>query len=68
MATLTPAYGRDYNNKAAVESDFRAGKEFILNDPVSRWDGKLCSIRDFKIGEDVKLRYKKETEAVIITV
>ena len=67
MATLTPAYGRDYKNKTDCENDFRAGKDFILND-MSRWSGKPCSIRDFKTGDSITLRYKKLTEAVIVKI
>ena len=26
---LTPAYGRDYKSKAAVQADFDAGKDFM---------------------------------------
>ena len=40
MITLTPAYGRDYKSKAAAQSDLDAGKDFILNDYASRWNGK----------------------------
>ena len=68
MATLTPAYGRDYKSKAAVERDFKNGMDFILNDPMSRWDGKPCSIRDFRAGEQIKLRYKRLTEAILVKV
>ena len=68
MATLTPMYGRDYKSKTDVENDFRAGKDFKLNDPTSRWDGKPCSIRDFKTGESVTLRYKRLEECCIVKV
>jgi len=37
---LTPAYGRDYKSKKAIQADLDADKDFILNDPMSRWDGK----------------------------
>lgn len=59
MAVLTPAYSRDYKTAQECEDDFRAGKDFIFHDPSSRWDGKPCSIRDFKTGEVIELRYKK---------
>lgn len=29
--TLTPAYGRDYKSKAAVQADLDAGKDFLAN-------------------------------------
>lgn len=68
MPTLTPAYGRDYKSAAAVRSDFNKGKDFLLNDVTSRWNGKPCSIRDFKVGTEIKLRYKKLTMVTIIKV
>jgi len=40
MITLTPAYGRDYKSKTAVLEDWNAGKDFIINDFSSPWDGK----------------------------
>lgn len=30
---LTPAYGRDYKSKAALEADLLAGKDFTANGP-----------------------------------
>jgi len=68
MATLTPAYGRDYKSQAEVEADFRAGKDFILNDFMSQWDGKPCSIRDFPAGTQITLRYKKKSNVIIVTI
>ena len=37
---LLPAYGRDYRNKASIQADLDANKDFILADITSRWDGK----------------------------
>lgn len=61
--TLTPAYGRDYKNRASVESDFRSGKDFI-HQP----SGSYCSIRDFEPGTLVQLRYNKQQQVHIIKV
>ena len=58
MATLTPAYGRDYKSKKEVLKDFLDGKDFIYNDPFRQC---YCSIRDFKPGDVVNLRYHKLT-------
>ena len=68
MTTLTPAYGRDYTSKKAAIKDFREGKDFILNDIMSRWDGKPCSIRDLKKGDSVKIRYGKLRKVMVVTV
>ena len=69
MITLTPAYGRDYKSKKAAEDDFRADKDFILNDIFSSWDGKPINrsqlIKDHKM---VKLRYNKLRKSAIVAV
>jgi hypothetical protein len=54
--TLTPAYGRDYKSKKAVLADWEAGKDFIIADITSRWDGKPANKSDLA-GETVMLRY-----------
>ena len=66
MKTLTPAYARDYRSAIAVIADYKAGKEFILNDITSRWNGKPCSIRDFP-SEHVILRYNRLRNTVVYT-
>jgi len=63
--TLTPAYGRDYSNKAEAITDFREGKDFKGNWPQG---STLCSIRDGMIGELVKIRYNRRTKAVFYTI
>lgn len=62
---LTPVYGRDYKNKLAVETDFRNGKDFVLN---SLGDQTYCSIKDFNPGVKVNLRYKKLMSVCIVSV
>ena len=52
---LSPAYGRDYKNKAAVVKDFADGKDF-QGDVSMRF--RYCSIRDLKPGDTAMLRYK----------
>jgi len=44
--TLTPAYGRDYKSKKAVLADWEAGKDFIIADIMSKWDGKPANKSD----------------------
>ena len=56
--TLTPAYGRDYPSAKAAKADYLAGKDFVLNDITSPYDGKYCSCRDFP-NQQVMLRYRK---------
>ncbi len=63
--TLTPAYGRDYKSKSAAEADFKAGKDFVLNEPYGT---TYCSISDFAPGVRVKVRYKKLTQVTVVTI
>lgn len=58
MTTLTPAYGRDYTSQKAALKDYYDGKDFILNDITSRWDGKPCSCSDFP-NTAVIIRYNR---------
>lgn len=61
---LTPAYGRDYKNKAAVEADFRAGKDVH----IPAMNNTLCSIADFAPGVTVNLRYNKNRSVLPVKV
>lgn len=61
---VVPAYGRDYKSAKEAKADWKAGKDFIINDFFSPYDGKPCSIRDTK--EQVMIRYdrlRKVTQA-----
>ncbi len=62
---LTPAYGRDYKSKTAVEADFRAGKDFRGHFGPNE---TYTSIRDFAPGVKVLLRYKRNTTVASVTV
>ena len=64
--SIKAAYGRHYENADQALADFYAGKDFILLDYFSRWDGKPCSIRDLnKHYEMVEIRYGKFNTFVI---
>jgi hypothetical protein len=59
--TLSPAYGRDYKSKKAVELDFNMGKDFIIETFGHPYCGKPCSITDLH-GEGityVNIRYDR---------
>jgi len=61
---VVPAYGRDYKSAKSAKADWKAGKDFIINDFFSPYDGKPCSIRDTK--DQVMIRYdrlRKVTQA-----
>ena len=66
--TVIPAYGRDYKSAKDTEKDFRDGKDFVIADISNRWDGKYCSIRDFAVGDQIKIRYKGLRNVTIVTV
>jgi len=65
MVTVTPAYGRDYKSAKAAKADWQQGKDFILQDITSPWDGKPCNIRDLK-GQDVILRFSAHTKTTMV--
>lgn len=65
---VSPAYGRDYKNKAAATKDFLDGKDFILESFMVRPSGTYCSIRDFASGVKVEVRYARLTKLTIVTV
>lgn len=58
---LTPAYGRDYKTKAEVIEAFKSGKDFGGDHQMGF---QYCSIRDFKPGDTVNLRYKANRSVV----
>lgn len=61
VSSLTPAYGRDYKSKAGILADWNAGKDFILNDMSSPWDGKPFNKQSAEdVGAvEVQLRFKR---------
>ena len=61
-----PAFGRVYTSKAAVWSDWTAGKDFIVNDISNRWDGKPFNKQDAEAAAlaCVTVRYGKRLERV----
>ncbi len=58
---VTPAYGRDYKSAKAAKADWQAGKDFILRDFSSPWNGKPVNIECTKppFNYVVKIRYNK---------
>lgn len=68
VPTLTPAFGRDYRSKTAVIEALEAGKDFVYHDVLSPFDGKYCSIRDFKPGQQFHIRYFKLTKSMYYTI
>ena len=46
MITVTPAYGHDYPSVKAVKAAWDAGRDFILQDYTSPYDGKPINKED----------------------
>lgn len=46
--TLTPAYGRDYKNKKAIEASLAAGEDFVMNDYGHPYDGRYVNIEGLR--------------------
>lgn len=65
---VTPAYGRDYTSKAKAIADWEAGKDFILQDITSRWDGKPINKEDAKRAgfSAVNIRFKRNTQVAVV--
>ena len=66
MATLTPAYGRDYKSKKAAIADWNAGRDFIYLNPASRDNGRYAN-KESLVGTGThQLRYKRLTQVCIV--
>lgn len=69
--TLIPAYGRDYKTQKEVISDWKAGKDFIVANLFSPWDGKLCNLQDIKNEgkeKNVMIRFSRLQKLVFIKI
>lgn len=68
--TIVPANGRDYTSKAKLLADFKAGKDFIVQDISSPYDGKHVNISDLRSAgiTSVNARYKKLRNVAVLTI
>ena len=68
--TLIPSRGRDYTSAAQVLGHFKEGRDFIVADMSSRWDGKPCSLSDLKsAGVAVaRVRYNNLRKVTLINI
>jgi len=62
---LTPAYGRDYKNKAEVTAAFNAGKDFEGDYQLGFG---LVNKEQLPAGSTVMLRYKRNTMVTSVKV
>lgn len=66
MMTLTPAYRRDYTSVKSVMADFANGKDFVVNDIFSEYDGCVVNKQDLKNAGPVKIRFNKLRKVLIV--
>ncbi len=59
--TLSPAYGRDYKSKAAVQKDWDEGKDFIIETLHHPDCGRPMNKEQVSDGEAISIRYKVMT-------
>ena len=67
--TVVPAYGREYKGKAAILIDWNAGKDFIVSDAFTRYDGKPANKESFEaagVGV-VNVRFARMTKICVLT-
>lgn len=63
--TITPAYGRDYRNKADAIADFVAGKDFVLQS----YNGSgYVDVDAFASGSTVNIRYAQLRKIAVYRV
>ena len=65
---VTPAYGRDYTSSEAASAAWAAGKDFILRDPRSPWDGKPINNEDAENAgiTEVNIRFARGTKVTVV--
>lgn len=68
--TLVPVYGRDYKSKREVMEAWDAGKDFMVQDMMSPYDGKPINKADAKAAgiRNVNIRYKGMRSVAVIKV
>jgi hypothetical protein len=59
--TVIPAYGRDYKSATAAKKDWLAGKDFVICDISSQFDGRPINQQD-AVGQSIMVRYSKLTK------
>lgn len=66
---LTPAYGRDYGSRAAILADLKSGKDFIIADMSSPYNGKpINNVGLVNVGRDVTVRYSNLRKVAVFKV
>lgn len=68
LTALTPAYGRDYHDAITAKGDFLDGRDFIIRDVSSKWDGKSANIDAFASGNTVLIYYYQTKKSTVVKV
>lgn len=67
--TLVPAYGRDYKSQKEVREAWNTGKDFLINDMSSTYNGKYVNKDDLvEWTGTLNIRYKRLTQVCVIMV
>lgn len=64
--TLVPAYGREYKTAKAVKEDWANGKDFLVADMFSPYDGKPANRESFPSGTKVQIRFDKVRKVTVV--
>jgi hypothetical protein len=66
--TLVPNRGRDYPSAARVLEHIKEGRDFIVADRSSQWDGKPCNIEDLKRAGVMQARVRYDRLRKVTTI
>jgi len=68
--TIVPAYGKDYRSKKEVQEAWDGGKDFMVQDMMSPWDGKYINKEDAERGgiTSVQIRFKQMRNVHVVKV
>lgn len=68
--TLAPTPGRDYPSELRVLEHLKEGRDFIVQDVSSRWDGKPCNLPALKSAgiASARVRYDRLRKVALINV
>jgi hypothetical protein len=65
--TARAAYGRSYKTAKAIKADWDAGKDFVVVDFYSPWDGKPINKEDARrSGITVNVRYDEDRKVAVM--
>ncbi len=66
--TLIPNRGRDYPTAGRVLEHLKEGRDFIVADVSSVWDGKPCNILDLKRAGIMHARVRFDRQRQVTTI